>query len=75
MIIRYLDSISRIPTNDIIEERWTILIRNLTVEKSIQLEADKKTVWNVLTNPKLTSNIFFNCEAISNWNTGDTITY
>ncbi|MHA2051953.1 MAG: SRPBCC family protein [Candidatus Hodarchaeales archaeon] len=49
--------------------------KKLTVEKSIRLEADKKTVWNALTNPKLTKQFFLNCEAISNWNAGDTITY
>ena len=58
MIIRYLDINSRIPLNDIIEERWTFLSRNLTVEKSIQLEADNNTVWNALTNPKLTKQFF-----------------
>jgi uncharacterized protein YndB with AHSA1/START domain len=72
---RYLDNNSKNPLGETRKEKLTFLSKNLTVEKSVQLEADKKTVWNALTNPKLTKQFFLKCEAISNWNTGDSITY
>ncbi|PWI48478.1 hypothetical protein CEE45_06220 [Candidatus Heimdallarchaeota archaeon B3_Heim] len=47
----------------------------LTVEKTIMIEATTSTVWDALTNPEITKQYFLNCEAISDWNTGDPIIY
>ncbi|MHA1978934.1 MAG: SRPBCC family protein [Candidatus Hodarchaeales archaeon] len=49
--------------------------KNLTVEKDINIKADISSVWNALTNPAVTKQYFLNCEAISDWNTGDPIIF
>jgi uncharacterized protein YndB with AHSA1/START domain len=51
------------------------LSKELTVEKDITIKADISTVWNALTDPKITKQYFLNCEAISDWNTGDPIIF
>ncbi|MHA1975455.1 MAG: SRPBCC family protein [Candidatus Hodarchaeales archaeon] len=51
------------------------MTKKLTVEKDITITADISRVWNALTNPKLTKQYFLNCEAISDWNTGDPIIF
>ena len=49
--------------------------KKLTVEKDINIKANISSVWNALTNPAETKQYFLNCEAISDWNTGDPIIF
>ena len=42
----------------------------LIVKKSIRLKADSAKVWDALTNPELTKQFMFGCEAISDWKPG-----
>ena len=42
----------------------------LTVRKSIRLNADAEKVWEALTNPELTKQYMFGCEAVSDWKAG-----
>ena len=51
------------------------MAQKLTVEKNITIEADISSVWNALTDPVVTKQYFLNCEAISDWNTGDPIIF
>ena len=47
----------------------------MQIEKKIKLQADAPTVWDALTNTKLTKKYFFGCEAISDWKVGSPISY
>lgn len=42
----------------------------LTVRKNIRLNANSAKVWEALTNPELTKQYMFGCEAISDWKAG-----
>jgi uncharacterized protein YndB with AHSA1/START domain len=45
----------------------------LIVRKSIRLKADSAKVWEALTNPELTKQYMFGCEALSDWKPGSTL--
>ncbi len=45
------------------------------VHKTITINATPEKVWDALTNPEKTKKYFFNCEVISGWKEGDTITF
>lgn len=47
----------------------------MRVEKTVLLKADPSAVWNALTDPELTSQYFFGCEAISEWKVGSPLHY
>lgn len=47
----------------------------LIVKKSIKVNADISAVWDALTNPEMTKKYFFDCEAISDWETGSVIEF
>jgi uncharacterized protein YndB with AHSA1/START domain len=44
--------------------------KELTVRKSVTLNADACKVWDALTNPQLTKHYMYNCEVISDWKVG-----
>ncbi|NIR50954.1 hypothetical protein GWO43_20245 [candidate division KSB1 bacterium] len=41
--------------------------KKLVVKKNIELDAHISKVWDALTNPELTKQYFFGCEAMSDW--------
>jgi uncharacterized protein YndB with AHSA1/START domain len=43
---------------------------DLTIRKSVTLNADVAAVWDALTNPAMTSRYMFNCECVSDWKVG-----
>lgn len=45
------------------------------VTKTTKLNAPVARVWEALTNPEMTKQYFFNCEAISDWNPGSPISF
>ena len=47
----------------------------LIVKKSIKVNADISAVWDALTNPEMTKKYFFDCKAISDWETGSVIEF
>ena len=47
----------------------------LIVKKSIKVNANISAVWDALTNPEMTKKYFFDCEAISDWETGSVIEF
>ncbi len=47
----------------------------MQVAKTVELRADPATVWNALTNPELTKQYFFGCEALSDWKVGSVLDY
>lgn len=47
----------------------------LKSEKCIVLNADAKSLWQVLTEPWFTKEYMFNCEVKSDWKTGSSITW
>ena len=49
--------------------------KDLTVKKSIRLNARISDVWEALTNPESTKKYFFNCKAISDWKVGSPIVF
>lgn len=48
---------------------------NLTLNKSIKINASKSKVWEALTNPELIKQYFFGTECISDWKKGSPILY
>lgn len=46
-----------------------------TVKKRVEIAADPAKVWDALTNPQITRLYFFNCEVVSDWGVGDSITF
>jgi len=50
-------------------------MKELTVRKSMLLNAEPSEVWEALTNPKLTKQYFFNCEVVSDWEIDGPIIY
>ena len=49
--------------------------KDLTVKKTIRLNAGIPDVWDALTNPEITKKYMFACEAISDWKVGSPILY
>lgn len=47
----------------------------MQVAKTVELRADPTAVWNALTNPELTKQYFFGCEALSDWKVGSVLDY
>lgn len=45
------------------------------VRKQVAIKGTPEQVWDALTNPEKTKQYFFNCEAISDWQVGSTITF
>ncbi|MDF2456576.1 MAG: hypothetical protein K0R51_2569 [Cytophagaceae bacterium] len=45
------------------------------VRQSVNIKAKPDQVWDALTNPKKTKDYFFNCEILSNWEKGSSITF
>ena len=48
---------------------------DLIAKNSVLLNADASRVWDALTNPEMTKKYFYNCEAISDWETGKPIEF
>ncbi len=46
-----------------------------SIQNSILLSSDLETVWDYLTNPSRTKMYMFNCEAISDWKVGSSLTW
>ncbi len=46
-----------------------------TVKKSVRINAGIAVVWEALTNPQITKQYFFNCEAISDWKAGSPLLF
>jgi uncharacterized protein YndB with AHSA1/START domain len=44
-----------------------LLMDELTVEKTVTLNADASYVWEALVNPELTKEYMFGCEVVSDW--------
>jgi uncharacterized protein YndB with AHSA1/START domain len=44
--------------------------KELTVKKSVKLNADSRKVWDALTNPQLTKQYMYNCEILCDWKVG-----
>ncbi len=51
------------------------MLEAMQVAKTVELRADPATVWNALTNPDLTKQYFFGCEALSDWKVGSVLDY
>ena len=47
----------------------------MQVTKNVELRADPAAVWDALTNPALTVQYFFGCEARSDWEVGSRLDY
>lgn len=47
----------------------------MRIEKTVKLAADAATVWEALTNPKLTRQYLFDCEALSEWKVGSPLIF
>lgn len=45
----------------------------MMIIEEIAFKANKDTVWNLITNPKMTKKYMFGCEVISNWEIGSPI--
>lgn len=46
---------------------------DMTITNRITINADRKKVWNALTNPEETKKYMFGCEALSDWKVGDSL--
>ena len=51
------------------------MMEAMQVAKTVELRADPTTVWKALTNPELTKQYFFGCEALSDWKVGSVLDY
>lgn len=49
--------------------------KNLTVQSSIEIMANKNDVWDLLVNPEKIKIYFFGTEAISEWSAGSTLVF
>lgn len=46
---------------------------SMVIKEVIVFKADKKAVWNLITNPKMTKKYMFGCEVLSDWKIGSQI--
>ncbi len=47
----------------------------MRIEKSIEIRAGAPAVWRALTDPDITKQYYFGCEAISDWEVGSPVSY
>ena len=47
----------------------------MQVAKTVELRADPTSIWNALTNPELTKQYFYDCEALSDWKVDSVLDY
>ena len=47
--------------------------KSMIIKKIVDFNANKKQVWDLLTNPEKTKQYMFGCEVLSDWNVGSQI--
>jgi uncharacterized protein YndB with AHSA1/START domain len=47
----------------------------MRIEKTVKLKAQPDEVWEALTNPEITKQYFYGCEAISEWQVGSPLIF
>ena len=49
--------------------------KNMKSEKTLKIDTNPETLWRVLTEPGFTKEYMFNCEVLSDWEKGSSITW